>query len=551
MATIERVLIPTYDKKGNPSFKSITSPPDDSIAVCYMVPDRVIPVIFIPGVMGSNLQDEKRKPAWLLDSTRTAGTWIKKNAIPRKETLVPEKTSVFRDGKIPEGTLQNEIELTRRGWGEIGFISYAEILVWLENTLNDYHDAHNGHRAKLIGSLLEGGEALSPITKEEISLSYKYRFPVHAVGYNWLDSNAKSAKRLASKIDEFILYYTKQKQRCERVILVTHSMGGLVARYCSEVLGQQSKILGVVHGVMPAIGAASVYRRMKAGTEVNPGHNLGESAKAWLTSKSLGENAAEMTAVLSSAPGPLQLLPGVEYGMNWLSINDWDNPVVTLPKADPYSEIYTVRHKWWGLCNDQLINPLDKEKKTIDVDWENFTLIIRESVKSFHEEISQRYHPNSYVFYGADSNFKAYGTVKWQRKRWGNPRYQAQLPSQNDDILNAASTRDDGYGAVSIKGAAPKELEGNPGHPYPTTGIYQYAQHSVDLEISLPDEIGDGTVPERSGRAPREHVKALVCLQRIGHEPAYKNESRHAQLITLYGIVKIAQAVQNTSLAYK
>ena len=44
-----------YDERGNPKWVITMSSPDNSFGKCYMVPDRIIPVIFVPGVMGSNL----------------------------------------------------------------------------------------------------------------------------------------------------------------------------------------------------------------------------------------------------------------------------------------------------------------------------------------------------------------------------------------------------------------------------------------------------------------------------------------------------------------
>ena len=99
---------------------------------------------------------------------------------------------------------------------------------------------------------------------------------------------------------------------------------------------------------MPAIGAAAVYRRFKAGTETSPTswlHQLDKAATA-VTASVLGNDAAEMTAVLSTAPGALQLLPNPEYGNGWLKIQD-GSKIHSLPEnGDPYGEIYTMRGKW-------------------------------------------------------------------------------------------------------------------------------------------------------------------------------------------------------------
>jgi pimeloyl-ACP methyl ester carboxylesterase len=109
---------------------------------------------------------------------------------------------------------------------------------------------------------------IAPLSYDEVRLSYRYQFPVHAVGYNWLQDNADSAKRLHERIEYFMDYYRSRfGYTCEKVILVTHSMGGLVARHYSEVLDHRDKVLGIVHGVMPATGAATAYKRVKAGTD--------------------------------------------------------------------------------------------------------------------------------------------------------------------------------------------------------------------------------------------------------------------------------------------
>lgn len=71
--------------------------------------------------------------------------------------------------------------------------------------------------------------------------------------------------------------------------------------------------------------------------------------------------------------------------------------------------------------------------------------------------------------------------------------------------------------------------------------------------ISEPDEPGDGTVPQRSGRAVRQACRSYAEV-RVSHEPAYKfpkgDEYHRACRFTLRAIVKIAQEVQKTALKY-
>jgi hypothetical protein len=58
LAIQERIIEPKIADDGSIHYSSVMSAPDDSIAVCYMVPDRVIPVVFVPGVMGTNLESK-------------------------------------------------------------------------------------------------------------------------------------------------------------------------------------------------------------------------------------------------------------------------------------------------------------------------------------------------------------------------------------------------------------------------------------------------------------------------------------------------------------
>ena len=75
--------------------------------------------------------------------------------------------------------------------------------------------------------------------------------------YNWLQSNRLSARDMIARIDQVILpYYAKRGVRAKKMVLVTHSMGGLVSRAISR-LENYGNLLGISHGVMPATGAAA------------------------------------------------------------------------------------------------------------------------------------------------------------------------------------------------------------------------------------------------------------------------------------------------------
>lgn len=77
-----------------------------------------------------------------------------------------------------------------------------------------------------------------------------------------------------------------------------------MARYFSECLSGNTDVYGIVHGVLPSIGAAATYTRMKRGTE-NPESN----PEGYVISHILGRNAAEMVAVFPSRRGQWNYYP--------------------------------------------------------------------------------------------------------------------------------------------------------------------------------------------------------------------------------------------------
>ncbi len=540
----ERILPVQHDNRGRQIGRTRMSAPDDTIAVMMVMPERVIPIIFVPGVMGSNLKQKGVDPSdavtWRLDSAASAGRWglADRDAKFRKQYLQPDVMEVDRGGAITQGTELPDEELRRRGWGEVGAISYGAWLVWLENALHDYVNPQAGERMRLNEANLQTQIDTSSLSREEIALTYRYRFPVHACGYNWLDDNAVAAARLGARIDEIIARYKNEHIKCEKVIIVTHSMGGLVARHCSEVAGNKNKILGIVHGVMPAIGAAAVYRRFKAGTE---DMSAWYSAVGAATASALGNDAAEMTAVLAASPGPLQLLPTPEYGNGWLRIRDGKTEFSLPQKGDPYNEIYRVRGKWWSMCEDHLVSPLNDERNPkkrqaqVDADWTRYVKLIDRVVMRFHDEINGRYHANTHAFVGVDGNTRAYGNVTWTGDGGGWMR-----GDRTADVLNA-------------KPLDPSQINTSRAVSAPLAGSGWLNAERQTYSISDPDEEGDGTVPQRSGRAVRAACRSYAEM-RVGHEPAYKfadgAEYARACRFTLRAIVKIAQEIKSTSLKY-
>ena len=332
----------------------------DTKQVASFRPERVIPVIFLPGIMGSNLRfcdgdkgkerqtrlNQKDNVSWRPDDKASAGMGGFNRLATRQLRLDPEVTvvDIYDPRTNPTGNTKesandrhdnvNDIEVSpespllmddpctkdkearkvaaqkarERGWSEVMFGSYGQLLNHLELRLNlAFRDGKlNPDWKDIIGVdpkkwQLSEKTPQSPLTEDELKkIVTNCYYPVHAFGYNWLQSNGVAAKEIAKRIQALIADYGQKGFKCQQVIIVTHSMGGLVGRaLCHPEYGNMQKdILGIVHGEMPAIGAAAAYRRMRAGFE-------GVGATNWV----IGNEGTEVTPVLANAVGGLQLLP--------------------------------------------------------------------------------------------------------------------------------------------------------------------------------------------------------------------------------------------------
>ncbi|WP_241630460.1 esterase/lipase family protein [Rosenbergiella nectarea] len=507
----------------------------DQKTIIYKIPDRVIPVVFLPGVMGSNLKNRDGESIWMVNGKMSMIVWTGRGAAKRKKLLDPTQTVVDPRGKIEAKGSEEELALfasrRARGWGEVGAISYGTFLPWLQEALNDHRtmfknkSTPNGKktlREQLMLMSLHAELGESQLSHAEVALSYKYLFPVHAIGYNWLQSNADSADAVRIRIDKIIAGYKASGRKCEKVILVTHSMGGLVARHYSEILDGNNgdkKILGIVHGVMPNLGSPMAYKRMKTG-------------ESGITGAVIGANGAEMTAVMAQSPGPLQLLPGTAYGKGWLSIEGVEKP---LPNSEPYTEIYTRRSAWWAMCEDRFINPDNKilDKPKLEKDWLNYDLLITNKVRPFIDSLHGHFHKNTYAFYGNDGKkYPSYGSLRW-------------LDISSKNISDAYKEKISGKGAIFSPTYLHNKTTRLVGM---TTGdkgkLYR------KFKLSSPEDAGDGTVPVSAAVIESPNLMSQLGVS-VDHEGAYGTENtQDARWFTLRSILKIAQAVNDTGLAY-
>ncbi|VWC92763.1 hypothetical protein BLA18110_03490 [Burkholderia lata] len=614
-----------FDVNGNPHFGSVTSP--ESFKVCALgrlPPRHVVPVIFVPGIMGTNLCGNKNatkagEPAWRPPNGKMAGLgeWFRRlhqSPAARQMQIGPERVEVDKSGKvsIPRYlfSLTND-EAKRRGWGEIHFDSYGGILAELEFALNEPfvepelpNDRQKPKDVWQVAQTLERivknqkvdvlkewnpqGVTIEPLASDEFSRLSQYYYPVWACGYNWLASNDMSADQLIARINEAIEYYKKGSYWIStgKVIIVTHSMGGLVARRAAQKLSgsasptsgsggggnggrvggpEQSddanetqmnprdsggttdasasvpagaagpdSVLGIVHGVQPVGGAPVVYRRFRAGTEVNGSFNV-EGA---LVAEIMGWSAADIVCVMGNSPGPLELLPTKHFSPGWLKFvrhahGKKSEAMPSLPLSNPYSEIYstTVGDVWWGMVNEKLINPAELDNDVGKKDINRYSKAIG-AAEHFHDVLQLYCHPVTYAYYGADKKQVSFGNITWSTKDDVGADFEWKLPSlktDDFDLFGKSVLRVDRQKATfKLENAPPPPKEGQVG----------------DIEFS-----GDGTVPFDSGNMITEGGSKPVTFRMTGfdHQMSYNNDPvRECVLWCIAKIVQLAPPVHQS-----
>ncbi len=545
----KRYLAMQYDEKGNPYFSCHLSPTEQTRrAHCVVPPTDVIPVIFVPGFMGSNLKTSvgagSIRPnafCWFPDDSSLMLSKVAKLIPAQRQTAFsPNTTSVASVDILPchlmqhfnvsgvefarpdDDTIDNLLgEFKRRGWGELYLGSYGRLLATLEARLNRiYRQGKLEHAWQTIieqannlfkvddlrarhglPSARNRAKGWSPLTEADLKAAARFWFPVHAFGYNWLQGADDAGKALAKRIDAVIDNYASQGYDCRRVILVTHSMGGLVARAASHpgIGGAEGRVLGIVQGVSPTAGAPAIYQRMRTGHAKGIFLDFVKNKVAEI----LGTDAALVTPVLGNSPGALSLLPTAAYPAGWLTIDG----VGALPKTNPYAEIYRERKGWWKLVKEELLNPA-KVGNPGQSKWDEYLEALDRSEWLHMKKLGLHHHPNTYAHYSVASSDETVAAVRW-RHTGG-----AGTPSAGLQLM-----RDNLKGKVTLHTA-----EGSP----------------LEFTLARAERTrGDGTVPAESAAVSEQAVRFCAAFEtHFEHADSYENTEIIA--LTLHNITSMA-----------
>ena len=574
-------------------------------------PGKVIPIIFLPGVMGSNLrmsrmrQKRLERPdnrAWRPDDLMgvggmtdvAAGTglggWFRE-ATPQQRQLVfdPNETEVeyyhytenkdrfdaegpetmasdIRHQNVPDSltaipplmgsnkitpgnrpvqgkpqTFATPAQVARwRGWSEVLFDgAYGSMLQHTEKHMNNIVLAGKLHpvwrgASGLSASVMKdpssfGGVSANPITEADLKKIAACWYPVHAMGYNFVQSNGATAVTIARRLRALVKNYRERGFKCHEVILVTHSMGGLLARalihpnYGKIVNDNDLTILGIYHSVMPAIGAAGAYKRMRFGFQEK------DTTAGEYEAEVLGINGIHATAILANAPAPLEMMPGVVYGEKWLRVVDQqDKELWSWPRegATALDAIYLQpANAWWRLINPEWINPAKIEEKN-----GGGLMEVNRRLKNafeFLESIKDTYHSLTYASYCASPKRLSYGNVTFK-----------VIDGLNNEIP---------YTKEKNKSLSPEKWILKVDNAKNEL-VVQNGSQKIRLMLMPANAAGDDTVPsknlEKCFNKERLFIHGTKDGTDYGHQDSYSNPNVLSSM--LYSIIQIAKTAKWT-----
>jgi pimeloyl-ACP methyl ester carboxylesterase len=458
------------------------------------------PIVFVPGVMGSRLAVPAASRSWDPDRVIPMTEWIAFTSAARR--LNRRALSSSTSSASPLTTFSNEASEAIAKLPALARIRNKAIRLGNDagSSLDDYYGRIRNWTAVLWGFY---GELLGLL---ETTFNSDLEHPVFAFGYDWRSSNKESGLAFAAFVEDVLSGFSG---KAKDVIVITHSMGGLVVRAALAAAGSlDAQIRGVIHGAQPSNGAVAMYRRFFTGTRPSLD---GWGYKEEFLGSIMGNDPATFAYNVSGASGPLQLLPNDDFGKDcpgWLSAAG-----VSVDLTNVFAAY--GKYKWPGL-----IGPTDLGQSQLGSASEiSGNTIVNELVfnlgvaKDFHRIIASSWHRNTYVVLstGLDTDDSThFGT-------YPTPLDPASL----------------GAGAGSIEGDQspidPRVFD-PPRWIAPSWGSSAAESDLTGLKVGT----GDGTVPENSARclecpngklvAPPEPVRGATHAE-VYKDPAFQKQT--------------------------
>ena len=130
------------------------------------------------------------------------------------------------------------------------------------------------------------------------------------------------------------------------------------------------------------------------------GHKVSGTVAAWV----LGTNGEEVTSLLANMPGGLELLPTKDFTDNdgnkeWLNYKDSKGIRHSLPKNDPYEEIYLAKDNFYRLIEPSWLGDQVKKENSFSLSkWKLYKQNI-EKAKKLHNKLEKQVHTETFQFF--------------------------------------------------------------------------------------------------------------------------------------------------------
>lgn len=274
--------------------------------------------VLIPGVLSTRLRlDPKGSDAvrWDPDSTSAMLPWINNSAATKRIWLHAELTpaTILNERRKPLSDLEVE-----RGWSALPQDFF------FPDTLRRLKNDSGGNRFFVLG--------------------YDWRQDLMTLG-SWA---AKKLRRIQDRAEAD-----------GGLVLLTHSMGGLVARAAlrsDSKLESAGVVKSAIHVMQPAVGTPLVYRRFLTGSI----EDAWDDPFSLLFFSILGLSRQSYALNMSGAPGPCQLLPSDEYRDTTLSSTGSPEWWIHGQPEQPVADFYR-REQPPGIILDSLSQQIKEE----------------------------------------------------------------------------------------------------------------------------------------------------------------------------------------------